>query len=187
MTLEHLLPDIVEALNHGGVIAYPTEGVWGLGCLPEDEQAVNRILALKKRHWSKGLILIAAGIDQVSPYLEGLTVEEIEQLRDIWPAPITYLVPDNGTCPRWIKGEFKTVAIRVSDHPVVQALCNAAGSALVSTSANPAEVEPARSEQEARVMFGDGVDHYVPGALGGQSGPSEIRWLRGGEVIRPGS
>ncbi len=187
MQNQQQLSKIANCLNASGVIAYPTEGVWGLGCLPEDEVAVKRILAMKQRHWSKGLIVIAASIEQVGIYLEGLTDEEINLLRATWPAPVTYLVPDNGACPAWIKGEHDTVALRVSDHSIVRDLCLAVGSALVSTSLNPAGVAPALTQAEAEAMFGDQVDYYVPGALGSQAGPSEIRMLRGGDVKRPAS
>ena len=175
---------IAQRLWQGAVIAYPTEGVWGLGCLPENEEGVARVLALKRRPWQKGLILVAADLAQFAPYLAGLTADRLAVLEQTWPGPVTFLVPDNGCAPPWIKGTHDQVALRVSDHPVVRGLCQAAGAPLVSTSANPGGRMPARSSLRVRQFFADAVDIIVPGALGGATGPSEIRDLMSGSVHR---
>ncbi|MCG8434713.1 MAG: Sua5/YciO/YrdC/YwlC family protein [Gammaproteobacteria bacterium] len=171
-------------LRQGGVMAYPTEGVWGLGCLPESRDAVMRILALKKRSWAEGLILIAGNIDQFDEYLDHLNPEQMETLNDCWPGAITFLVPDNGNAPWWIVGEHDTLALRVTDHPVVRFICDAVDAPLVSTSANISGRPAARSALDVRRYFGERIDVIVPGELGGASGASEIRMLTTGEIVR---
>lgn len=175
----------VRALDDGGVIAYPTEAVWGLGCDPLDEAAVLRLLALKQRDWRKGMILVAADMVQLAPYLHGLDAQQQQTLRDSWPGPTTWLVPNNGMAPDWITGGRDTLAVRVSNHPLVTALCRAFGGPVVSTSANPAGNRPARSALTVRRYFLTQLDDILPGAVGGQRQPTQIRNLLTGETVRP--
>lgn len=170
----------------GGVIAYPTEAVYGLGCHPLDPQAVLRILDLKQRPMDKGVILIAADFRQVLPYVETPTGALRRKLQSTWPGPVTWLLPARAETPRWLRGEHDTLAVRVTAHPLAAALCQAAGTALVSTSANRAGQAPARSALRVQRIFGDGVDLIVHGALGGAGRPSEIRDARTGKVLRAG-
>jgi len=175
----------VSVLRSGGVIAYPTEGVWGLGCDPFDEAAVHRILRLKQRPVEKGLILVAASIKQIAALVEPLNATEKALLQTSWPGPNTWLLPDpDQLVPPWIKGKFDTVALRVSDHPLVQALCKGFGGPIVSTSANPGTLPPARSRVRVLAWFGGRIDQVVPGRLGTAQGPSTIRDLRSSNVIR---
>ncbi len=174
----------LAVLGRGGVIAYPTESVWGLGCDPANERAVMRLLALKNRPVNKGLILVAASMVQLEPYLSALSVAQRQQLALSWPGSTTWLVPHDGSVGIGICGEHSSVALRVSAHPIVQALCNLCAGPLVSTSANPDGLQPARDRLTARRYFGDAVDAYAPGALGGAAQPSEIRDLLSGEIIR---
>ncbi len=174
----------VHVLRCGGVIAYPTEAVWGLGCDPHNEAAVTQLLALKQRDWRKGVILIAADVEQLSPYLRGLPEEKMATLRASWPGPNTWLVPNNGAAPDWITGGRGTLAVRVSAHPLVAALCKQFGGALVSTSANRAGKKPARSVFDVRCAFGDTLNAVLPGALGGLQKPTQIRDVMTGEICR---
>ena len=174
----------VSALHAGGVIACPTEAVWGLSCDPDDPQAVYRLLALKQRPVAKGLILVAAAESQLGFLLRGLDPEDRARLSATWPGPTTWLVPHRKRVPYWIHGEHDTVAVRVSAHPVVSALCRAWGGPLVSTSANPGGARPARALFQVRRYFGDALDGLVPGAVGGQQRPTGIRDLASGEIIR---
>lgn len=176
----------VRALQSGGVIAYPTEGVWGLGCDPFDAHAVARLLQLKRREPAKGLILVAATSAQFEPYLAPLTPAQRQQLLSTWPGPATWLVPHNGTVPEWITGGRPQVALRVSAHPPVVALCERFGGPLVSTSANPSGRPPARDALRVRRYFGTRLDYILQGPLGGQRGPTPIRDLRDGSLRRPG-
>jgi L-threonylcarbamoyladenylate synthase len=177
---------VTRVLRRGGIIAYPTEGVWGLGCLPWNETGVRRILEIKQRPESKGLIIVAASISQLTEHLEGLAQEQLDVMEQSWPGPISWLVPDNGTAPRWIVGDHDTVALRVSAHPVIQTICSQVKSALISTSANLAGKAPARTELQIRRRFGDLLDYVYPGELGQAGGPTEIRHLLANVVVRPG-
>lgn len=178
------LPVAVHALRGGGVIACPTEAVWGVSCDPHNEETVQQLLALKQRDWRKGVILVAANITQLAPYLRGLDDDKIATLRDSWPGPNTWLVPDNGAAPHWITGGRPTLAVRVSAHPLVQALCRQFGGPLVSTSANPAGKPPARNIHDVHRYFGNRLDAVVPGALGGLQNPTQIRDVMTGEICR---
>jgi L-threonylcarbamoyladenylate synthase len=174
---------IARTLDQGGVIAYPTEGVWGLGCLPESSSGAAQILWLKQRSLHQGLLLVGADQAQFDPYLEGLTEAERAELGAHWPGPVTYLVPDNGFAPKWIVGEHQTLGLRVSAHPLVAQLCRTLGP-LVSTSANISGRPAAMSALDVRRYFGGHVDLIVPGNLGGRVGPSEIRMLGSGQRVR---
>lgn len=172
-------------VRHGGIIAYPTEAVWGVGCDPFNRTAVQRLLELKQRPQHKGLILVAAGIDQFEPLFAPLSESQRQQLQDSWPGPNTWLLPDpDNLIPRWVKGDHNSVAIRVTDHPQTQALCRAYGGLLVSTSANQAAQPPALSALEVRLAFGHQLDYLLPGALGGRKQPSVIRDLKTGQILR---
>ncbi len=174
----------VEALRRGGVVACPTEAVWGLSCDPFNEGAVARLLRLKQRPASKGLILVAASEEQLSFLLAGLDATARDTLRASWPGPNTWLVPHRGRLPPIIVGEHDTVAVRVSSHPVVRALCLAWGGPLVSTSANPAGARPAVAAFQVRHFFGQQLDSILPGAVGRNRRPSVIRDLASGRTIR---
>ncbi|MCI0509376.1 L-threonylcarbamoyladenylate synthase [Chromohalobacter marismortui] len=178
-TLSHA----VAALRRGAIVAYPTEAVWGLGCDPDDDAALARLIELKQRDPAKGLILIAADMDQLEPWLVGRDASQRARLAASWPGPHTWLVPDNGRARPLLRGEHATLAVRVSDHPLVKALCNAFGGPLVSTSANRAGSPPAMSADDIRATFGEAVT-LVDGPLGGYERPSTIRDLTSGEVLR---
>jgi L-threonylcarbamoyladenylate synthase len=173
-----------HALAAGEVIACPTEAVWGLSCDPDDEAAVKHLLALKGRPVSKGLILVAHDMEQLQFLLEDLSRQQVDTLSATWPGPATWLVPHRGRVPGWICGDHDTVAVRVSDHPVVSALCAAWGGPLVSTSANPAGALPARQAYQVRRYFGDRLGYIMPGATGAAGRPTTIRHLLSGQIIR---
>ena len=173
-----------RALAEGGVVAYPTEAVWGLGCDPDDDQAVEKILALKQRDISKGVILVAAHIGMLEPYLNRVSSAQRRRMLDTWPGPVTWLIPDTGVASHWISGGQKTLAVRVTAHPIAAALSRAFGKPIVSTSANPGGLPPARNLTRVKAYFGDNIDAYAPGKTGGANRPTEIRNLTTGEVIR---
>ncbi|UTW44525.1 threonylcarbamoyl-AMP synthase [bacterium SCSIO 12696] len=174
-----------SALRSGGVIAYPTEAVYGLGCDPDNQSACEAILALKQRDKGMGMILIASAIEQLEFFLAGLNDEKHATLAASWPGPITWLIPNNGQAPEWITGGRDTLAVRVTDHPVAAALCSAFGGPLVSTSANPHGQPPATDANQVADYFQQGLAAIVDGPLGQQAKPTEIRDLASGKVIRP--
>lgn len=174
----------LQALAGGGVIACPTEAVWGLSCDPQNRRAVQRLLALKGRSPAKGLILVAATEQQLEFLLARLDPQSRQTLADSWPGPATWLVPHHGRVPAWIHGEHATVAVRVSGHPVVSALCSGWGAPLVSTSANRSGSRPPRHAYQVKRYFGEELDYLLPGAVGHSGRPTVIRDLASGRIIR---
>ncbi|MFQ6005776.1 MAG: L-threonylcarbamoyladenylate synthase [Woeseia sp.] len=172
-----------QILRSGGVVAYPTEGVFGLGCIPDYADAVIRILSIKKRDPSLGLVLIASNMEQLEDWLE---VTSPAALRSSPDRPVTWIVPARTSVPYWLQGDNDGLAVRLTTHAVAAALCVAADSALVSTSANVAGRPPARNALVLRRQLGGLVDCIVPGRCGPAAGPSEIRDLKTGKVLRPG-
>lgn len=182
---EFRIQQAVRALRAGSVIAYPTEAVWGLGCDPNQEEAVQNLLQMKVRDWRKGVILIAASIEQCEPYLTQVSASQRATMAATWPGPHTWLVPNNGAASDWVTGGQATLALRVSNHPVVQALCTAFGGPIVSTSCNRAAEEPARSRRQVLEYFHRQLGCVVTGQLGGQKNPTQIRNVVTGELCRP--
>lgn len=176
----------VQALDAGGLIAYPTEAVYGLGCDPLNPAAVQQLLALKQRPMHKGLILIAAGFDQLEPWLAPLPAARRKAVLASWPGPHTWIWPVSETVPVWLRGAHTSLAVRVTAHPLASALCEAFGGPLVSTSANPAGRRPARSPLRVRQYFPRGVDCILHGPCAGAGAPTRIRDARSGTVLRHG-
>jgi L-threonylcarbamoyladenylate synthase len=171
-----------EVLFGGGVIAYPTEGVFGLGCIPDDPVAVARLLNIKQREVSRGLILIAARREQLDPWIAGGAA----QLPEPQPRrPTTWIVPASARVPDWVRGRHTGLAVRLTTNPVAKELCMAIDGPLVSTSANIAGRPVARNRFVLRRRFGPCVDYVVAGDCGPAQGPSEIRALSTGEILRP--
>ncbi|AKA38961.1 L-threonylcarbamoyladenylate synthase type 1 TsaC [Yersinia ruckeri] len=178
---------VLQALQQEEIIAYPTEAVFGLGCDPDSEKAVNDLLALKQRPWQKGLILIAANYEQLLPYINDEKLDDTQRatIFSSWPGPVTWVIPVRKTTPRWLTGHFNSLAVRVSDHPLVQQLCTYYGKPLVSTSANLSGLEPCRTEEDVRKQFGADFP-VLSGLVGGRLNPSEIRDALTGEHFRQG-
>lgn len=171
-------------IRAGAVIAYPTEAVWGLGCDPWNEEAVERLLAIKSRLPDKGLILVADNIHQFDFLFEDFPGTWMDRMASTWPGPNTWLVPHENLLPEWITGVHDTVALRVSDHPTVRDLCSLVGP-LVSTSANPQGRPAARTRIRVEQYFRGQIDLVLGGNLGGRKNPSVIRDLATGKVVRP--
>lgn len=176
----------VAVLEDGGVIAYPTEAVFGLGCDPLREDAVDRLLAAKGRGQQQGLILIASDFDQLKGLLDTSDDAAVSRARATWPGPVTWVFPARSHVPAWLTGGRESLAVRVTEHPVANALCAAFGRPIVSTSANRSGAEAARDAETVREQMGDAVDCVVPGRVGGRDRPSEIRSAMTGEVLRKG-
>ncbi|TWI57655.1 L-threonylcarbamoyladenylate synthase [Pseudomonas duriflava] len=175
---------VAQVIRQGGVIAYPTEAVWGLGCDPWDAAAVHRLVRLKQRPLEKGLILIADNIRQFDFLIHDLPRPWLDKLSSTWPGPNTWLVPHQNRLPGWITGAHSTVAVRVSEHPLVRELCSLTGP-IVSTSANPSGRPAARSRLRVEQYFSNQLDAVLGGALGGRRSPSVIRDLETDQVFRP--
>ncbi|OTA17789.1 L-threonylcarbamoyladenylate synthase TsaC [Xenorhabdus vietnamensis] len=178
---------VINALKEEKVIAYPTEAVFGLGCDPDSENAVQELLALKNRPWEKGLILIADNYERLCPYIDDGQLNDIqkETIFSFWPGPVTWVIPARATTPKWLTGKFSTLAVRVTDHPLVKQLCSMYEKPLVSTSANLSGLEPCRSAEEVRQQFGTRFP-VLEGEVGGCKNPSEIRDALTGKLYRQG-
>jgi len=170
----------------GGVLAYPTEAVYGLGCDPHDRAAFDRLFALKGRPATQGVLLIAADFDQIAPYIDLAAVPEavLADVRASWPGPHTWIFPRSERVPAWVAGAHAGIALRVTAHAPAAALCRAFGAPLVSTSANPHGEPPARDVATLERYFGDRLDGALEAALGGQERPTTIRDALSGAIIR---
>jgi len=178
------LDEAVHALQAGSVVAYPTEAVYGLGCDPASGAALQTLLELKQRPPDKGFILIAATVEQLQPWLGGVTAECFARCTATWPGPNTWILPARTGLSQLLTGDHDTLAVRVTAHPEAAALCEACGHALVSTSANISGADPARSVAELETQFGGRVELVLEGELGGNSRPTLIRDALTGQVVR---
>ncbi|MBN2646833.1 MAG: threonylcarbamoyl-AMP synthase [Thiotrichales bacterium] len=177
------LSEAVAQLQAGKVIAYPTESVFGLGCDPFNPQAMQTLLHVKQRPLEKGVILIAAEIEQILPLVRLQGEAWQLQVEATWPGPVTWVLPVQNRIPDWITGGRATVAVRVSAHPLVQQLCRAFAGPLVSTSANLTGAEPARSCREIEQIFLGQLD-CLAGDLGQLSQPTQIFDAQSGHRLR---
>ncbi|MCG8382132.1 MAG: threonylcarbamoyl-AMP synthase [Gammaproteobacteria bacterium] len=173
------------SLNTGGVIAYPTEAVFGLGCDPKNTPALKRLLALKKRPLDKGLILIAASIEQIQAYIQPLSPQELSQVSSSWPGPVTWVVPVKEGISDLVTGKRDTIAVRVTNHPVAAQICHDFGGAITSTSANRSGQPPARTVAGVQEQFGNQLDYIVEGQTGGRGEPTTIWDIKTGVLLRP--
>lgn len=158
---EHDVSKAVEILHSGGIIAYPTETVYGLGCDPFRKQAFLRLKKLKGREGGKPMLLIASSIDQVKQVtksFEGLAAVLAERF---WPGPLTMILRPSETLPRYLTGPGGGVAIRVTPDPIASAIASGFGNPVVSTSANLAGEPTALTIGDVNTLFGTSVDYYI--------------------------
>ena len=176
---------IKQRLQQGELLAYPTEAVLGLGCDPDNESAVLKLLALKKRSVDKGLILVGKTYSQLLPYVDDakIPMSMRTEIFSSWPGPMTWLLPAAKQAPKWVTGDSDLIAVRVSQHLVVSQLCELFGKPLISTSANVSGVKPAINAAQLYQQF-DKTLLLVGGALGGANKPSQIRHGISGQTIR---
>jgi L-threonylcarbamoyladenylate synthase len=183
-------PSTVDAaaavLHGGGVLAYPTEAVFGLGCDPHDRVAFERVFSLKGRPATQGVLLIAASFEQVEPYIDLAAVTDtvLAQVRASWPGPNTWVFPRSARVPDWVAGAHAGIALRVTAHEPAAALCRAFGRPLVSTSANPHGEPPARDLRTLERYFGERLDAALDAPLGGFDRTTVIRDALSGAMIR---
>ena len=174
----------VHVLRRGGLIAYPTEAVFGLGCLPDKTQTIKKLLQLKQRPIEKGLILLAADLSQLAPYITPLEQDVEQKIQSGWPGPTTWVVPTPSRTSPLIRGKFHSIAIRVSAHPIVRELCRQCNSPIISTSANMTGQNMSYSAFDVRLRFKDQLDCILNAPLGDSDKPSVIRDAMSERVIR---
>ena len=173
-----------DTIHSGGVIAYPTESCFGLGCDPGNTDALRRILRIKRRSAAKGLIVIAENMRQLTPLVATWEVKYFEQVTKSWPGPFTWLLPASARVSPLLRGEFDTLALRVTAHRPAAKLCRAARISIVSTSANRAGKPMLRSAEAVAREFGDELDFILSGRIGDSTRPSTIRDAQTGGLIR---
>ena len=181
------LSEIVEKLKRNQVVAYPTEAVFGLGCNPNSEYAVRALLALKNRTEKKGLILIASTKELLLPYIDEsrLTSEHWRIFEARREPAVSWVMPVKNGVPRYLTGEFDSIAVRLCRVPAVIELCGKTGFALTSTSANLSGMPPSRSAEEVRAQFGKDFP-VLEMQTGGSRNPSEIRDIFTQHIFRQG-
>lgn len=181
---ESTLQKAVDALRTGGVVAYPTEGVYGLGCDPHNNDALQRILALKGRDSHKGFILVASTQKQLDEFIAPVEANWQQQFDLAWPGPVTFIVPATENISTLLSGYRDTIAVRVSNHPVVRQLCEHSNCALVSTSANRSGSQALCCAANVRAEFGDAIDVVIDDELGGLATSTRIIDVRTGVRLR---
>jgi len=171
-------------LREGGVLAYPTEGVYGLGCDPDNRVAFERIFAMKRRPPEQGVLMIAASLEQVQPWIGDAPEAAMARANALWPGAHTFIFPRSSRVPEWIAGGHAGIALRVTAHAPAAALCRAFGGPIVSTSANRHGEPPARSAADIGAIFGDEPDGVLDAPLGGLDKPTPISDAVSGAIIR---
>ncbi|HEV7489996.1 MAG TPA: Sua5/YciO/YrdC/YwlC family protein, partial [Rhodanobacteraceae bacterium] len=108
------LIQVVAALRAGGVVSYPTEAVFGLGCDPRNRDACARLFAIKQRPPTQGVLLIAADFMQLEPYIDLAAVpdESLARATATWPGPHTWIFPRASNAPAWLAGAHAGIAVR---------------------------------------------------------------------------
>lgn len=179
------MTEIADKLHQQQVVAYPTEAVFGLGCNPHSESAVKKLLELKQRPVEKGLILVAPSLVYLLPFIdvEKINQAQYERLAGQYARPTTWLVPAKSSTPKWLTGQFDSIAVRLCRHPAVVELCHLTQFALTSTSANLSGKTPCKTADEVRSQFGENFP-VLDGVVGRAEKPSEIRDLLTGQIFR---
>ena len=179
------LKDAVTIIRKGGVIAYPTETVWGVGCDPWNQEAVKKIINIKGRSPKKGLIILAASIEQIKPLTASLSTEKLHVLSQHYKTPTTWLIPDSQNwVPTWIKGSFDSVAVRITQGHKAKLLSMAFGKPIVSTSANFSQKCVLTDEVLIERHFGHHIQGIVEGGSLEGKNTSTIIDLENKNVIR---
>lgn len=178
------ISEAVKILKIGGLVAYPTEAVYGLGCDPFNQRAVEHLLLVKQRSISKGFILITHSWRLIQDLLRPIDPSRLTQVLATWPGPATWVFPATQRVPDWILGSHQTVAVRVTNHPIAKQLCENFRSPIVSTSANTSQQPPARAYETVQERFDGKIDYILEGATGNLPNPTPIRDAMTGKVIR---
>lgn len=172
-----------NALADGGIIAYPTETVFGLGCDPQNEAALVRLMVLKGRRTHNGFIIIGHDWEQLLPLVQAPSKDTLKKLRAKSKRPTTWVFPARAQLPSLVYGDQHTLAMRVTSHPSAAAICEQFGP-IVSTSANFHGDKPKTRYLQVLKQFNGLVDYVVAGDAGPFQRPSEIRDARTGKLFR---
>ncbi|WP_444996627.1 L-threonylcarbamoyladenylate synthase [Aliikangiella sp. IMCC44359] len=173
----------VKAIDCGGVIAYPTESVFGLGCDPYHNDAIKKILSIKKRPAYKGLIILVSDIAQAEPFLQPLSKQQLQRVNIPRERAITWLIPCQPEVSPLLRGHFRSLAVRITQHPIARAICESTNTPLVSTSCNIAGKSELKTTMAVRNHMKAKIDWLVDGKCGGQA-PSQIIDITNDRVLR---
>ena len=182
--MSEALARAAEAVLAGGVIAYPTETVYGLGCLPDNEAALRRLIAIKGRDADKGFILLAATIEQLMPYTAELDSEAWQRIATPQARATTWTVPAPTGISPLLTGGRSRIAVRITHHAPTRDLCRTIGSALVSTSANFSGEAPVKRADALPLELVEQLDYLLEGPCGDDPRPSRIVDLETGRILR---
>lgn len=156
------LTHIKNILENDGVIAFVTDTVWGLGCLPESEKAVKKIYDIKHRDSKKPLILMSYDIYPLIKYVGEIPKIGHKLIKEHFPGALTLVMSKSKETPDYITSDMPTVGIRVPDNEVFADICKVIPNhVLATTSANLSSQPPALSYEEALEYIGDAVDYVV--------------------------
>ncbi|MFV9614726.1 MAG: L-threonylcarbamoyladenylate synthase [Gammaproteobacteria bacterium] len=182
MASDFAIRHAVHIINRGGIIAYPTDTIYGLGCDPYNPDAVKKINAIKQRPLNKQFILLAANINQLRPLI--LIKKEQEKIITQNTQVTSWIVKASPTAPPWLVGDSKTLCIRISKHDEVQRLCNTLGHAIISTSANLAGKKTAKNALQLHKYFHQYVEIILIANKNPGRKASKIIRLCDNQVIR---
>ena len=175
---------LVHELSNGAVIGYPTDTIWGFGCDPYASESVFRIFQIKQRRVEKGLILLSSKLEYCEPFIK-LNQQQRDQVSLPSERPTTWLVDASDDCPPWICGNHTTVAIRITDHPLLAYLCRATAQ---STGLDQRERGRQVDRPAARCNCADSsatqLDFIVTGFNTGGGQASQIKSLATGNLLR---
>jgi len=173
-----------ETIIKGGIVAYPTEAVYGLGCDPLNKTAVNKLSSLKNRKTTKGFILLASNWRQIESYIPPLTEKEKSPAMESWPGPTTWLFPAAKNTPSWLTGDSNKIAIRITAHPLAKELCEKTNKAIISTSANLSNQPAMRDYTTVINTFENKLDYILEGLVGDLDNPTCIIDLLTRKIVR---
>ncbi|KGJ96720.1 L-threonylcarbamoyladenylate synthase [Colwellia psychrerythraea] len=187
ITQKSMIEAAAQTFAQGGIIAYPTEAVFGLGCDPDNTSAIERLLSLKQRSPDKGFILLASNYSQLQPYIDEAAISEQQKVQILsrWPGAITQVLPINNNISPLLSGVYKTIAVRITQHPDVIALCRKTGKAIISTSANLSGQSAATTWQNVVMQFPTQLDYLIKTNTLGNNSPSTIIDGITSKILRP--
>jgi len=150
-------------LKNDGVIAFPTDTVWGIGCLPENQKAVEKIYSIKSRDTGKPLILLGKNLESLLPYVKELSENAKKIAKKYFPGAVTLVVKKSSLTPDFVTAGFDTVGIRVPECPIfIEMLENCANNrVLATTSANISEMGASSTKEEVIDSIGDKIDYIL--------------------------
>lgn len=183
MTSQFAIRLAAHHVRNSGIIIYPTETVYGLGCDPDNLNAVNNLKQLKQRENHSGFLLIASKIEQLSRYITTPSQQELNRINAA-DLPTSWVTRATKQTPPWLVSDDGTIGFRITKHPVTQALCNHLKHPIISTSANIKGNAPVTNTLQCHQLFAGFIDYLLISNLKTSGKPSAIRNLNTGHQLR---